>query len=125
MAKFKKIPVVKADEIPVGGRKIVTVENRSIGVFNVHGAYIAVLNLCPHELAPVCRGRVSGTTAPSKPGEMIWIRAGEILYCPWHGWEFDLLTGQCLTDHRKIRRFETVVDDGWVCVKLMESQSNS
>jgi nitrite reductase (NADH) small subunit len=123
MARLKKVPVVKAEEIPVGGRKIVSVENRSIGVFNIHGSYIAVLNLCPHELAPVCRGRVSGTTAPSLPGEFKWIRDGEILYCPWHGWEFDLLTGECLTDRRSIRRFETFIEDGWVYIHIRENQS--
>lgn len=118
MARSKKVAVAQVDEIPVGGRKIVTIEDRSIGVFNVHDTFIAVLNICPHEFAPVCRGRVSGTTAVSKPGEMKWVRDGEILYCPWHGWEFDLMTGECLTDHRRLRRFPTSVEDGWVMVDL-------
>jgi hypothetical protein len=34
----------------------------SNGIFNVHGRYVAVLNVCPHELAPVCLGRLGGTT---------------------------------------------------------------
>ena len=41
-------------EIAPGERKIVEVEGRSIGVFNVRGTYVAVLNVCPHALAPVC-----------------------------------------------------------------------
>ncbi len=52
-----------------GERKLVTVKRHSVGVFNVNGEYVAVLNLCPHELAPVCRGPVGGTTLPSKPGK--------------------------------------------------------
>ena len=51
----------------------------AIGVFNIHGRYVAVLNLCPHELAPVCLGRLGGTTLPSAPGEWVWGREGEIL----------------------------------------------
>ncbi len=124
MAKSKKVAVAKVEELPAGARKIVTVEDRSIGIFNVHGTFIAVLNLCPHEFAPVCRGRVSGTTAPSKPGEMKWVRDGEILYCPWHGWEFDLLTGACLTDHRRLRRFAISVENGWVYVDVSPGSSS-
>ena len=118
MPESNKVAVTTIDSIPVGTRQILNVQDRSIGIFNVHGTFIAVLNLCPHEFAPVCLGRVSGTTEPSQPGEMKWVRAGEILYCPWHGWEFDLLTGDCLTDHRRLRRFPTLVEDGWLYIDL-------
>lgn len=114
-----KYPVATLDEIPPGSRKLVEVEGRSIGVFNVHGRFVAVLNVCPHELAPVCRGRVSGTTLPSAPGEFCWGREGEILSCPWHGWEFDLLTGHALTDEKKrLRLFQVMVEGGTVYVTL-------
>lgn len=118
MPESKKIAVAEVASIPEGARKIVSVGDRSIGVFNVHGSFVAVLNLCPHEFAPVCQGRVSGTTAQSLPGEFKWVREGEILACPWHGWEFDLLSGDCLTDHRRLRRFPVTVEDGWVYVDL-------
>lgn len=107
------------DELPVGTRRIVNVGDRSIGLFNVNGEIVAVLNLCPHEFAPICRGRVSGTTAPVLPGSPPkWVNDGEILFCPWHGWEFNLLTGQCLTDRRRLHRFNTYIQDGWVYLEL-------
>ena len=115
MAKY---PVAEVDELPIGARKIITIDERSIGVFNVNGTFVAVLNLCPHEFAPVCAGRVSGTTEATHPGDVKWVRAGEIIYCPWHGWEFDLLTGDCLTDHRRLRTFPTSIEDGQVYVDL-------
>ncbi len=71
---------------------------------------MAVLNVCPHELAPVCLGRLTGMTLPSAPGEFRWGREGEILTCPWHGWEFDLLTGDCITDTRRLRTFPVKVE---------------
>jgi hypothetical protein len=37
-------PVAQVDEIPPGGRKLVEIGGRSIGVFNVHGTFVAVLN---------------------------------------------------------------------------------
>lgn len=110
MAKLKH-PVAHTNELPPGERKIVDVDGKSIGIFNVNGTYAAVLNLCPHEFAPVCLGRVSGTTLPSAPQEFRWGREGEIIACPWHGWEFELLTGKCLTDKKRLATFPVVVEN--------------
>src|SRR5215213_10052084 len=83
----QRYAVATVGEIASGQRKLVEVDGRAIGIFNVAGTFIAVLNVCPHELAPIFAGRVSGTTLPSAPGEFRWGRDGEILSCPWHGWE--------------------------------------
>ena len=109
-------PVAEAGEIAVGERKIIEVAGRSIGVFNVNGEYRAVLNLCPHAFAPICQGFVRGTTAASRPGEYLWHKEGEILACPWHGWEFDLLTGDCTVDRRRLHFFELEEADGVIYV---------
>ncbi len=112
-------PVAKASEIPPGERKIVEVDGHSIGIFNVKGTIVAVLNVCPHELAPVCLGRIGGTTLPSPPGEFYWGREGEILACPWHGWEFDLITGRALADPRvRLRLYPVAVEDGTLFVTV-------
>ncbi len=112
-------PVARSSEILPGERRFVEVKGHSIGLFNVNGRFVAALNLCPHELAPVCRGRVGGTTLPSPPGEYRWGRAGEILACPWHGWEFDLLTGKALADARvRLRFYPVTVEDDTVFVTL-------
>jgi 3-phenylpropionate/trans-cinnamate dioxygenase ferredoxin subunit len=93
----------RATEIPVGERRIVEVEGRSIGVFNVNGTYYALRNTCPHQSAPLCKGKVTGTTLPSKPGEYIWARDGEIVRCPWHGWEFDITSGLSVFNPHRLR----------------------
>ncbi len=41
--------VAAAREIPPGGRKIVQVGGREIGVFNLGGEFFALLNRCPHQ----------------------------------------------------------------------------
>jgi nitrite reductase/ring-hydroxylating ferredoxin subunit len=114
----RRFTVARTGEIPPGARRIVELAGRSIGVFNVHGRYVAVLNVCPHELAPVCLGRLGGTTLTSAPGQWIWGHEGEILACPWHGWEFNLLTGACVTDRRRLRRYEVTVEDDQIIVTL-------
>ncbi|HEY1793026.1 MAG TPA: Rieske (2Fe-2S) protein [Opitutaceae bacterium] len=99
---MKRHPVAQAGEIPPGGRKIVTVGRLEIGIFNVGGKMRAYRNACPHAGAPVCLGRISGTSLPSRVYEYEYGLQGRILRCPWHGWEFDVKTGQSFCDPSKI-----------------------
>ena len=92
-----------AAEIPRGGRRIVTLEGRSIGVFNVEGEFFALRNACPHQGGPLCLGVLSGLVAPGPPGRYVYERRGEILRCPWHGWEFDIRTGRSYVDPDRTR----------------------
>ena len=96
--RMKRHPVAQAAEIPPGGRKLVRVGATELGLFNVGGQIHAYRNACPHAGAPVCRGRVSGTSMPSKVYEYIYGLDGCILRCPWHGWEFDLRSGRHIAD---------------------------
>ena len=105
--------VCAVDELPTGARKIVEIDGRSIGVFNVHGEYYAIRNVCPHQRAPLCLGKITGTTLPSRPGEFRWAKDGQIIRCPWHGWEFDIKTGQSVFNPHKMRvkRYDVGVED--------------
>ena len=93
--------VATAQEIPEGGRKLVTVRGRPIAIFNLKGAYFGLLNRCPHQGGPMCEGLVTGLREAKQPGEYSYTRQGEILRCPWHGWEFDIRTGQSYIDPGK------------------------
>jgi len=106
--------VARVSELAPGERRIVEVEGRSIGVFNVAGTYYALRNACPHQGAPLCQGSVQGTAATSEPGEYRWGREGEILRCPWHGWEFGLTTGRSIFNprRRRVRSYEVSVGHG-------------
>jgi nitrite reductase/ring-hydroxylating ferredoxin subunit len=104
--------VAKVGEIPPGGRKIVEVAGRSIGVFNIGGEFFALRNQCPHAGGPLCEGVLSGFLRSDAPGEYDYMRRGEILRCPWHQWEFDVRTGQSWFDPVKtrVRRYETSIE---------------
>jgi len=109
-----KYIVATVDEIAPGERKIVDVDGRSIGVFNVGGEYFALLNRCPHQGGPLCKGNTHGFLRSAGVGEFHYTRAGEIVRCPWHGWEYDLRTGQSWFDPGKVivRRYEVSVVPG-------------
>jgi nitrite reductase/ring-hydroxylating ferredoxin subunit len=119
MARFI---VGTTDEIQPGQRKIVEIGGRQVGVFNVNGEYFAVLNRCPHQGGSLCSGRQSGLVQSSRPGEYTYSRSGEIIRCPWHGWEFDLRTGQSWFDPRavRVRRYDVSVEPGSVLVSEAE-----
>jgi 3-phenylpropionate/trans-cinnamate dioxygenase ferredoxin subunit len=106
-------PVARLTEVPPGARKIVEAGGRSIGIFNVRGELHALRNACPHQGGPLCKGSVQGTACDSQPGEYAWSREGEILRCPWHGWEFDLTTGKSLFNPQKVRvrRYDVTLAD--------------
>lgn len=91
----KQVAVGKRADFPVGKFVIVQIDGREIGITQLkNGEFRAVRNHCPHKGAPICKGIVGGTWLPSKPGELLYGRDGEILVCPWHGFEFDLITGE-------------------------------
>jgi nitrite reductase/ring-hydroxylating ferredoxin subunit len=95
--------VATSHEIPEGGRKLVMVRGRPIAIFNLKGEYFGLLNRCPHQGGPMCEGLITGLREAPMPGEYVYSRAGEILRCPWHGWEFDIRTGQSYCDPERIR----------------------
>lgn len=95
--------VCRAGDLPPGGMRMVEVDGREIGVFNVGGEFYALRNYCPHRGAPLCRGKVTGLMTGPEPGTYELTRDGEIIRCPWHGYEFDITTGEFVVDSEKIR----------------------
>ncbi len=95
--------VARLSEFPPGTRQIIDVNGTSIGVFNIKGNLYALRNSCPHHGAPLCLGKVTGTTLASKPFEVLYGREDEIVKCPWHGWEFDIETGRSVFNPHKVR----------------------
>jgi nitrite reductase/ring-hydroxylating ferredoxin subunit len=82
----------------------VDVNGRALVVVRRGQEFFAIRDVCPHQGARLSDGRVSGTTLECRPGEEIpFGRYGEILICPWHGWEYDLQSGQSLFDPQGVR----------------------
>jgi nitrite reductase (NADH) small subunit len=117
------VQVCAVGDLEPGQNKIIDVNNRSIGVFNVRGEFFALANRCPHAGGPLCKGQVTGTSVADKPYAIFWHRTGEIVRCPWHSWEFDIATGKTLTDPtRAVRTFKTVVKNGYVYIETGASR---
>lgn len=95
--------VAAVADIPPGSRLIVEVERRSIGVFNIDGEFFALRNRCPHQGAALCEGKIWGTVESHRPGQLTFDPAPDMVSCPWHGWEFQIRTGQSWCEPRRLR----------------------
>lgn len=106
-----------------GDREIVTANGTNVGVFCLDGEFYAYENVCPHQGGPVCSGRVGGEIVAefTEPGERIeeTVSDTQVVACPWHGWEYDIESGQHLgVDDISLNEFDIVVDDGNVYVDV-------
>jgi 3-phenylpropionate/trans-cinnamate dioxygenase ferredoxin subunit len=106
--------VASVDELPPGTRKFLEIDGRPIAIFNIRGEYFGLLNRCPHQGAALCEGSLIGLAQSSDPGEIEYTRLGEIIRCPWHGWEFDIRTGRswCDPQHVLARTYPVAVTQG-------------
>jgi len=88
----------------VGATNLLGVEcaGRPVVLCRIAGDYVALLNRCPHQGGPMCEGILTGLIQSNEPGHYEYSRKGEILRCPWHGWEFDVRNGQSFCDPDKI-----------------------
>ena len=111
--------VAAQGEIAPGQSKLVTVKGREIALFNVEGAYFAFFNRCPHEGASLCAGKIVQPAIAGEPGIYRLEHDHPMLRCPWHGWQFDLRTGQAWCDPQtiKLREYKVAVENGAALAK--------
>ena len=105
--------VAKAAEMSDGDRRIVSAGRHEIGVFCKDGAFYAYSNYCLHAGGPACEGlminRVVDLISPDRT--YLGQAFGDEMHfvCPWHGWEYDIETGECAGDRKlKLRKYDVV-----------------
>ena len=83
------------------------------------GRVYAYLNRCPHQGGNLFHGTLVGLVEASEPGCYRYSRRGEIIRCPWHGWEFDVRTGKswCEPERIRARQFSVSVAPGATLVE--------
>lgn len=91
---MRRFVVGPVESFPPGSRCRVEVGGRMIAVFNVDGRLFAVRDRCPHQGAPLSAGSVWGLIYPEGEGRVAFASDRKFVRCPWHGWEYDLATGQ-------------------------------
>jgi nitrite reductase/ring-hydroxylating ferredoxin subunit len=109
-----RVVVAPLKEFPPGERRIVTAGSRSIGVFRVGDRFYALRNRCPHQGGPLCLGRIAPWARSSGPGDFRMEGGPSLIACPWHGWEYDLETGQSFLGpgESPVKAYQVSVEQG-------------
>ena len=105
--------VAKLSELPDGERRIVEHGGLEIGVFHWQGQLYAYQNLCVHQGGPACEGIIMHKVEDVLGPDRTWHGqkfSGEVHFvCPWHGYEYDLKTGECAADRRlRLKSYQVV-----------------
>ena len=109
--------VSKIAEFAEGDRRIVFHDGLEIGVFHWQGNFYAYQNLCLHQGGPCCEGvimhKVEDVLAPDKTWLGQRFSADEAHFvCPWHGYEYDIKTGECAANRKlRLRSYPVVQRD--------------
>ena len=101
MAEEKRVAAL-ADVAP-GAVKLIEAEPEPIALFNVEGKIYATANTCLHAGGPLGEGSLNGNQVT----------------CPWHGWVYDVTSGQCqMNPQVKVKTYAVEVRDGDIYVKV-------
>jgi nitrite reductase (NADH) small subunit len=109
-----EIRVGSISDLVDGQRLLAAVDGREVFVFERAGRLYAFENVCRHMGGPVGEGNLIGKVESvlDETGAHVRDRFSttEIhLICPWHGWEYDIETGECAANRRiRLRRYEAV-----------------
>jgi nitrite reductase/ring-hydroxylating ferredoxin subunit len=102
-AEKQTYTVCAVGDLPRGHCRRFSLPNgNELAIYNVNGDYHATENFCPHRGAALSDGAMFG----------------HIVECGWHGWQFDVRTGECLTVSEKIKVYRVSVEDDCVLVEV-------
>ena len=97
------ITVGRLEDVPTGRSATVELPNKTeLALFNINNEFYAIENFCPHKGAPLADGHLCNHTVE----------------CDWHGWRFDVRTGECLTNGGAVETYEVVIEDGWIKIRV-------
>jgi nitrite reductase (NADH) small subunit len=74
----QRFRVAAVSDVPPGRGIEVVAGGRMVALFNIDGEFHALDGVCPHSGGPLGQGALTGC----------------VVTCPWHGWQFDVTTGE-------------------------------
>jgi 3-phenylpropionate/trans-cinnamate dioxygenase ferredoxin subunit len=101
----KTVSAGRIEDFPEGTCKTIELSPESeIALYRVNGEFYATENFCPHKGAQLAAGKL----------------CDHVIECEWHGWQFDVRTGQCLTVSEKIATYRVVVEEGLIKILVRD-----
>jgi len=101
MANFVK--VCKTADIKAGCGRSIEISGKPLALFNVDGGFYAINGVCGHRGGPLGEGELDGKT----------------VICPWHGWRYNVTTGENeLVPDLPTQKYEVKIDGEDILVDL-------
>lgn len=95
--------VAGMSDVAAGAGIVATVNGKEYAVFNLEGTFQVIDNTCLHRGGPLGEGELEGDTVT----------------CPWHGWQYKVKTGACVTNpDLKVGCYDVKVEGGDVKIAL-------
>jgi len=99
----KYIKVAKVNEMPPGTAREFHANGKVIALFNVEGKFYATDNVCLHRGGPLGNGPLEG----------------EVVTCPWHGWQYNVTSGEAVFNKEiKVDTYEVKVEGDDIVVGI-------
>ena len=99
---MSRISLMNLADLPPGQSAEVVAEGKIFAVFNVDGTVFVLDGICPHAGGPLGKGSLRG----------------DVVTCPWHGWQFQVSSGQhCLNSRICQTKYETIIEDGRIMIE--------
>jgi len=74
------VRVMSTADVKPGHGMVAEIKGKTLAIFNVDGTFHALDNTCIHRGGPLGEGDMEGN----------------VVTCPWHGWQFNVSTGECI-----------------------------
>lgn len=121
----RQVSIGAYEDLRTKERLVLDIDGQSVGVYFLGDEIRAWHNTCPHSGGPVCQGKTVARTlqavdaATGKSPGLTLDRSSRMIVCPWHGFEFDLLTGIHAVDAKtRLRPVPVGLVDGDVVLTL-------
>ena len=121
---LQDVAIGRYEELRDQERIVLDIDGKEVGIYFLNGEVRAWANVCPHAGGPVCQGKIMPRTVQMvrddrRSGGLGFSDTQRNIVCPWHGYEFDILTGRHPSDESVgLRAIPVQVVDGDVVVTV-------
>ncbi len=97
------VKVASKSDLSPGENKVVNVNGTDVALFNVDGEFFAISNTCLHRGGPLGEGFLEG----------------DVVACPWHGWRYNVKTGQnVVMPNAHVEKYQVKIEGNDVLVAI-------
>ena len=113
------VDVGPVEDYPLGQIRPAQVNGRGLAIVRNGSGVYALRDTCPHQGAKLTLGTLTGEPVYCGRGNIEFRRFGQVLKCPWHGWDYSLADGVAIGGNRKarVRAYRARVENGRVLVE--------